>query len=104
MNVTKINTVPTFRLACNITIMTIIIPLTTKASNKPKSFIQFYPCHTMAEIKYLVYLRELVVVITGILILTQTLVAAEICLLQNLTSTKSSQSETLRFCKTNFTQ
>lgn len=104
MNVTKINTVPTFRLACNITIMTIIIPLTTKASNKPKSFIQFYPCHTMAETKYLVYLRELVVVITGILILTQTLVAAEICLLQNLTSTKSSQSETLRFCKTNFTQ
>lgn len=102
MNVTKINTVPTFRLACNI--MTIIIPLTTKASNKPKSFIQFYPCHTMAETKYLVYLRELVVVITGILILTQTLVAAEICLLQNLTSTKSSQSETLRFCKTNFTQ
>lgn len=88
MNVTKINTVPTFRLACNITIMTIIIPLTTKASNKPKSFIQFYPCHTMAETKYLVYLRELVVVITGILILTQTLVAAEICLLQNLTSTK----------------
>lgn len=51
MNVTKINTVPTFRLACNITIMTIIIPLTTKASNKPKSFIQFYPCHTMVEIK-----------------------------------------------------